>query len=85
MERKIVKITGKRQITIPRAFYEKLHFDKEVECSLENQSLVLRPLGSRNVDLLRNLIARGYSGEDLIIQFQQALKEEPIVTEDETK
>ena len=82
MERKIVKITGKRQITIPRAFYEQLHFDKELECSLEGHGLVLRPLGSRNVDLLRNLISQGYSGEELVLKFQSVLQEETIASEE---
>jgi bifunctional DNA-binding transcriptional regulator/antitoxin component of YhaV-PrlF toxin-antitoxin module len=46
MERKIISVTGKRQITIPLKFYEKLHFGKEVECFLANDAVVLRPLSN---------------------------------------
>ena len=31
MDRKIISITGKRQLTIPLKFYEKLGLGKEVE------------------------------------------------------
>jgi bifunctional DNA-binding transcriptional regulator/antitoxin component of YhaV-PrlF toxin-antitoxin module len=71
--RKIVSITGKRQLTIPKKFYEKLGFGKEVECFIERNTLVIRPLlldeGEFSVEILRDLISEGYGGEELIEKF----------------
>ena len=44
MERKIINVTGKRQVTIPLKFYEQLSFGKEVECLLTEDAILLRPL-----------------------------------------
>ena len=35
MERKIINVTGKRQVTIPLKFYERLRFGKEVGLLIE--------------------------------------------------
>ncbi len=71
--RKIVSITGKRQLTIPKKFYEKLNFGKEVECFIEKNTLVIRPLrldeSAFSVKILRDLVSEGYSGEELIEKF----------------
>jgi len=75
MERKIINVTGKRQVTIPMKFYEKLRFGKEVECYLAGDSVVLRPLRTADdgftVEILKDLVAQGYSGDELIAQFEQ--------------
>ncbi|MDR2868832.1 MAG: AbrB/MazE/SpoVT family DNA-binding domain-containing protein [Deferribacteraceae bacterium] len=76
IERKIISITGKRQITIPAKFYEKLHLDKELECYLSDDAIVLRPLSVKDNDdftmeILRDLISQGYSGEELLTKFTE--------------
>ena len=76
MDRKIINVTGKRQITIPLRFYEKLGFGKEIECSLTDDAVVLRPL-TTNVDdnfiieILKDLISQGYSGDELLVKFEE--------------
>ncbi len=76
--RKIVSTTGKRQLTIPKKFYEKLGFGKEVECFIEKNTLVIRPLlldeSAFSVEILRDLISEGYSGEELIEKFSAESK-----------
>ena len=75
MERKIINVTGKRQITIPLKFYEKLCFGKEVECVLTDDAIMLRPLSNSDdgftVEILKGLISQGYSGDELLTKFAE--------------
>ncbi len=75
MERKIINVTGKRQITIPQKFYEQLNFGKEVECYLEDGAIVIRPLSTADdnftMEILKDLVAQGYSGNELIERFAE--------------
>jgi len=75
MERKIINVTGKRQITIPRKFYEKLQFGKEIECFLTDDAIVLRPLSNVDdgftLEILRDLISQGYIGDELLSKFAE--------------
>jgi bifunctional DNA-binding transcriptional regulator/antitoxin component of YhaV-PrlF toxin-antitoxin module len=75
INRKIINVTGKRQITIPLRFYEKLRFGKEVECFLTDDAIVLRPLSSTDdnftMEILKDLISQGYNGDELIAKFTE--------------
>ena len=75
IERKIINVTGKRQITIPLRFYERLRFGKEVECVLTDDAIVIRPLANRDegftMEILKDLVSQGYSGEELIEKFAE--------------
>ena len=75
MERKIINVTGKRQITIPIKFFQKLHFGKEVECFLTEDAVMIRPLSSSDdsftMEILKDLVSRGYSGNELIERFAE--------------
>jgi len=78
-ERKIISVTGKRQITIPLRFYKKLRFGNEVECILTDNAIVLRPFSASDdnftLEILKDLISQGYSGEQLLAKFtEQRLK-----------
>lgn len=75
MERKIINVTGKRQVTIPLKFYERLSFGKEVECFLTEDSIILRPLShsddSFTMEILKDLVSQGLSGDELLSQFAE--------------
>ena len=75
MERKIINVTGKRQVTIPLKFFEKLRFGKEIECFLTDGAVVLRPLSSSDdsfsMEILRDLISQGYNGGELLEKFAE--------------
>ncbi|MCL1941808.1 MAG: AbrB/MazE/SpoVT family DNA-binding domain-containing protein [Synergistaceae bacterium] len=75
MERKIINVTGKRQVTIPLKFYEKLSFGKEVECVLTDGAIVLRPLSNSDdgftMEILKDLVSQGYSGDELLAKFAE--------------
>jgi len=75
IDKKVINITNARQVTIPLKFYERLQFDKEVECILTHDAIVLRPLSnsedSFTMEILKDLVAQGYNGEDLITKFAE--------------
>ena len=75
MDRKIINITGKRQVTIPLRFYERLRFGKEVECVLTDDAIVIRPLSSPDegftMEILKDLVSQGYSGDQLLTKFAE--------------
>lgn len=75
MERKIINVTGKRQVTIPLKFYERLSFGKEVECFLTEDSIVLRPLSHSDdrftMEILKDLVSQGLSGDELLSAFTE--------------
>ncbi len=76
MERKKVSISAKRQITIPQKFFSMLGFETEAECVVRGNELVLRPVKTQSggefaEQILADLIAQGYSGEELLVRFKQ--------------
>lgn len=80
MEQKRVKITSKRQFTIPQKFYKELGFDKEAVCIMSDGMLILRPAtdissGEFAEQILSDLIEEGYSGSDLLNEFKRRQSE----------
>ena len=75
MERKIINVTGKRQVTIPLKFYEKLSFGKEIECFLTDDAVVLRPFSNSDdgftMEILKDLISQGFNGDELLVKFAE--------------
>ena len=75
-----INISAKRQITIPQKFFTMLGFGTEAECMVRGNELVIRPLkenagGEFAEQILSDLIAQGYSGEELLTRFKAAQKE----------
>lgn len=75
MEKKIVSISSKRQITIPQKFFALLGFDTEAECLVRGNELVIRPAkpnagGEFAEYILADLIAQGLSGNELLNEFR---------------
>lgn len=75
MEKKIVSISSKRQITIPQKFFAKLGFSDEAECVVRGNELVIRPArqntgGEFAEHILADLISQGFSGDELLKQFK---------------
>ena len=76
VDRKIVSISSKRQITIPQKFFTLLGFGSEAECSVRGNELVIRPArqdggGEFAEYILADLIAEGLSGKELLDAFKQ--------------
>ena len=79
MERKIISVSGKRQITIPQKYFEALGFSNEAECILENNSIIIRPVRENmgnefSEQILADLIAQGFSGQELLVKFKDMSK-----------
>lgn len=77
MEMKKIAISAKRQITIPQNFFSMLGFDTEAECMVRGNELVIRPVkagtgGEFAEQILADLIAQGYSGDELLVRFKKA-------------
>ena len=74
MNRKIISVSKKRQITIPLQFYKHLNLGSEVECILEDGKIIIQPLHRElnefSVEILKDLVSQGYSGNELVKQFE---------------
>ena len=75
MEKKIVSISSKRQITIPQKFFALLGFDTEAECIVRGNELIVRPAktnagGEFAEYILADLIAQGLNGDELLKAFK---------------
>ena len=75
MENKRIKISSKRQITIPQQFFDSLGFADEAECSLKDGALIIRPVrqngGEFAEQILADLLAQGYQGDELLAKFKE--------------
>ena len=75
MDKKVINISSKRQITIPLSYFSKLGFGNKAECVLRGNELVIRPAkevsgGEFAEQILADLISQGLSGEELLEQFK---------------
>ena len=79
MNRKTIRISEKRQLTIPQKFFEALGFSTEAECILRGNEIVLRPVreqggGEFAEQILADLIAQVFSGDQLLTEFKKMQK-----------
>ena len=74
-DRKIISVSVKRQLTIPQKYFEALGFSSEAECILQENGLLIRPVRVTNgsefsEQILADLIAQGYEGQELLAKFK---------------
>ena len=74
--KKRISVSQKRQITIPIEFFKSIGIDKEVDCYIQNNSIIIRPvhenMGEFDEEILADLISQGFSGQELFTRFKQA-------------
>ena len=73
MDSKRISVSNKRQITIPQKFFEKLNIGDEVECIMTKSEIIIRPIRQETEfaeDILKDLIAKGFQGEQLLDEFR---------------
>ena len=79
MQKKRISVSQKRQITIPIEFFNTIGIENEVECYIQNNAIVIKPVrengGAFDEEILADLIAKGYSGNELLMQFKNARKQ----------
>jgi bifunctional DNA-binding transcriptional regulator/antitoxin component of YhaV-PrlF toxin-antitoxin module len=72
---KRISVSKKRQISIPKEYFDHLNLGEEVTLELYGNHLVLKPLRESfddfSEEILEELIAEGYSGSDLMTEFRQ--------------
>lgn len=75
IEKRRIKISSKRQITIPIKYFEALSLDKELNCIYTDDMLILTPVKKEDPafaeEILADLIRQGYSGEKLLTEFKK--------------
>ena len=79
MERKIISVSMKRQITIPQKYFDVLGFNNEAECVLQDGCIMIRPIQDRggsefSEQILADLISQGFMGDELLQKFKQENK-----------
>jgi len=74
VDSRVIRVSRKRQITIPLRFYEALSLSDEVECSLEDGAIVIRPFHRTgdefSLEILKDLVSKGFSGDQLVKEFE---------------
>jgi len=79
MIKKRISVSQKRQITIPIEFYNSVGIDKEVECYVQNNAIVIRPVresgGEFDEQILADLIAQGLLGQELLDKFKETRRQ----------
>ena len=76
LDKKFIRISSKRQITIPQKYYEALGFEDQAECLLNDGVLIIRPVRENvgfdfSEQILTDLITEGYSGDELLKKFKE--------------
>lgn len=72
-----IKISGKRQITIPSAAQKKYGFKDYALCTFTEEGILISPLEltddseDLSVALLRFLVSEGYEGDELISKYAE--------------
>ena len=73
--KKRISVSQKRQITIPIEFFNSVGIDKEVECYVQNNAIVIRPVretgGEFDEEILADLITQGFLGTQLLEKFKE--------------
>ena len=71
---KRVAVSSKRQLSIPKEFYDDLGIGDEVVMEVKNNSLLIKPIKEGFEDfseeILKELVSEGYEGENLLTEFK---------------
>jgi hypothetical protein len=75
MLRKRIPVSEGKQITIPIDFFNAVGVENEVDCYVQNNAIILRPIrndgGEFSEEILSDLISQGYSGNELLQKFKE--------------
>ncbi|WP_026092560.1 AbrB/MazE/SpoVT family DNA-binding domain-containing protein [Calidifontibacillus oryziterrae] len=76
-----VKVSKQRQINIPKDFYDALRLTDEALIEFNGKEIIIRPAKYEVVDfsedILKDLVRKGYTGEELISEFSRIKSEIP--------
>lgn len=66
LESRIIKISSKNQITLPKHFVEKLNMSEEVQCLFTGKEIVIRPLHGKSKITAAESISQGQGKENRV-------------------
>ena len=70
-----IAISNKRQITVPKEYYDYHEMETEANIELEGNKIVITPVRETNNDfsefILKDLIDEGYGGDELLQEFNR--------------
>lgn len=77
---KKISVSVKRQITIPIEYFNALNIGDEVECTLVDDSIVIKPVRDNSLDeyselILKDIIEEGYKKEKILEEFKKRRNE----------
>lgn len=79
MVKKRIKVSRKRQITIPIEFFDLVGIGEEVECYVQNNAIIIHPvrqdMGEFDEEILADLISQGLSGKELLTRFKETRRQ----------
>ena len=74
-EPRVIKVSSKRQITIPAEVYESAGFAEYALASWTDDGLLIQPINVNDEDssvrILRSLLAQGFDGEALVDEYEK--------------
>lgn len=76
-----IKITSKRQLTIPKAFFDYLGIEETVHAYLLDNGILIKPEQKKSIQdqdiqtILQNVMSEGFSGDELADEFSRRVKE----------
>lgn len=76
VEWKRARVSQKRQVTIPQRLFEQVGIKNEVEFSIKENYIIMRPVHDVGDDyfadlILDDLVRDGYSGQELVKMFRE--------------
>ena len=76
VNKKRIRVSAKRQITIPIKFHKLLGISSEVDCHVRNGALIITPIlpehsSEFTEEILAELVAQGLTGEQLLAKFKE--------------
>ena len=76
---KKISVSQKRQITIPKEFFDALNIGDEIECYIEDNCIVIKPVVENSLNdfsefILQDIIKEGFKGNDILKEFKKRRK-----------
>ena len=80
MKTKKISVSEKRQITIPKDFFDALNIGKEIECGMVDNYIIIRPVQENSTDefseyILQDILKEGYKDKDILEEFKKRRNE----------
>lgn len=76
---KKISVSQKRQITIPKEYFEALNIGDEIECYMEENCIVIKPVVEDSINefseyILQDIIKEGFNGDEILKEFKKRRK-----------